>query len=133
MALSTITLHMVCAGFVIMELTGAAFGSLRWRLGMLLPAVGVLGPMVGDDLLFWLSIPTSIVCGLLLPLAYIGIVRLQVSRRYLGSDQPRGARGALLLAIMIGITVFLATVFVRQVSNEGPKYLEKLRGDAATR
>lgn len=131
MALSTITLHMVCAGFVIMELTGATFGSLRWRIGMLLPAVGVFGPMVGGDLLFWLAIPTSIVCGLLLPLAYIGIIRLQASRAYLGDDQPRGARGALLLAAMVAITVFLATMFIRDVSVEGPKYLEKLRSDAA--
>ncbi|MEZ6014816.1 MAG: divalent metal cation transporter [Planctomycetota bacterium] len=131
MALSTITLHMVCAGFVVMELTGAAFGSARWRLGTLLPAVGVLGPLVGQDLLFWLAIPTSIVCGLFLPLAYYGITRLQASRAYLGEDQPRGARGGAILAAMVLITGFLTFMFVRDLRTQGPSYLQKIRGQEA--
>ncbi len=131
MALSTITLHMVCAGFVVMELTGAAFGSARQRLGMLLPAVGVLGPMVGGELLFWLAIPTSIVCGLLLPLAYVGIVRLAASEAYLSADRIRGVRGGILLAAMAAVTLFLAAMFTRDLAVEGPKYLQKLRDSAA--
>jgi len=131
MALSTITLHMLCAGFVITELTGAELGSRRWRLGMLLPAVGVLGPQVGKDLLFWLAIPTSIVCGLLLPLAYIAILRLQTSAEYLGEDRPRGARAAWIVGVMALITAFLAFMFVRDVATKGPEYLDKLRAKSA--
>lgn len=117
MALSTITLHMVCTGFVVMELTGKPFGSRAWRIGTLLPAVGVLGPVVWKDLL-WLAVPTNIVCGLFLPLAYIGIIRLQRSEAYLGADAPRGSRGALWLCAMVAVTAFLLFAFGSYVVQE---------------
>lgn len=109
MALSTITLHMVVTGFVVIELTGAAFGSAAWRAGTLLPAVGVLGPVLWNDPL-WLAIPTSVVCMLFLPLAYVGLIRLQASRAYLGADRPSGAKGALWIALMVATTAFLVWV-----------------------
>ncbi len=110
MALSTVTLHMVCSGFVVMEITGAAFGSRTWRLGTLLPAVGVLGPIVWKNLL-WIAVPTNIVCGLLLPLAYVGIIRLHTAKDYLGAHRPRGLSGRLVISAMVAITLFLVVAF----------------------
>ncbi|MHC5004395.1 MAG: divalent metal cation transporter, partial [Planctomycetota bacterium] len=67
MALSTITLHMLCAGFVCCELFGWPFGGLKYRLATLVPAVGVLGPVLWSEYAVWLAVPTSILCGFLLP------------------------------------------------------------------
>ena len=87
MLLTTITLHMVCAGFAASEMFGWRFGSLRYRLALLLPTPGVLGSVFWSDLSVWVAVPTSILAGFLLPLAYIGFVKLQRSDAYLGEDR----------------------------------------------
>ncbi len=107
MALTSITLQMLTAGFVCMELFGWEVGSAKYRLATLLPAPGVLGPVIWNENLLWLAVPTNIVCGLLLPIAYIGFVILHRSKRYLGADMPAGARGRLWTAGMILITLVL--------------------------
>ncbi|MFT4513849.1 MAG: manganese transport protein [Planctomycetota bacterium] len=109
MALSTITLHMVCCGFVAMEWFGLPFGSMKQRLCMLLPVPGFLAPLFWGDLSVYLAIPTTIICGAMLPIAYIGFLILQRSKAYLGEDQPRGARavvgtGGLVLAMLVIVT-----------------------------
>lgn len=108
MALSTITLHMLCCGFVCSELFGVAVGSSRYRLALLLPTPGVLAPLFWSDVQVWIAVPTNIVCGFLLPIAYFGFIKLQSSRAYLGDDLPRGARGRAWRAAMMAITLFLA-------------------------
>jgi Mn2+/Fe2+ NRAMP family transporter len=109
MALSTITLHMVCCGFVAMEWFGLPFGSTRQRLCTLLPVPGVLAPLLWGDYVVYLAVPTTIVCGAMLPIAYIGFLLLQRSRAYLGDDRPRGvgavlATGGLLAAMLVVLT-----------------------------
>lgn len=89
MALSSITLHMVVCGFVGMELGGFAFGSRAHRLCTLIPIPGALAPFVWGDYAVYLALPTSILCGALLPLAWLGFAR---------GPQPRADRAALLLA-----------------------------------
>ena len=116
MALSTITLHMVCCGFVAMEWFGLPFGSTKQRLCMLLPIPGALAPFWWQDLAVWLALPTTIVCGAMLPIAYVGILLLQRSRGYLGSDRPRGwagvvATGAVLLAMVVLIVALAMYLF----------------------
>ncbi|MEZ6196664.1 MAG: divalent metal cation transporter [Planctomycetota bacterium] len=106
MAMSSISLHMVCAGFVAVELFGVEVGSLRYRLATLLPTPGVLGPLLWKDLL-WVAVPTTVLCGALLPLAYGGFVVLQRSEPYLGADRPRGAKGALWLSAMLAAIAVL--------------------------
>ncbi|MCK5945085.1 MAG: divalent metal cation transporter, partial [Planctomycetes bacterium] len=113
MALSTITLHMVCCGFVAMEWFGLPFGSLRQRLCMLLPVPGCLAPLFWGDLAVYLAIPTTILCGAMLPIAYVGFLLLQRSKAYLGSDRQTGlpgliATGGLLAAMLIIIVSMLA-------------------------
>jgi len=111
MALSSIILQMICCGFVAMEVFGLKFGSPRYRLACLLPAPGVLGAVLWTDISLWVAVPTTLLCGFLLPLAYLGFVRLQRSSVYLGSDLPRGPKatawiGAMLVAILV-LVVFL--------------------------
>ena len=113
MALSTITLHMVCCGFVAMEWFGLPFGSLRQRLCMLLPVPGCLAPLFWGDLAVWLAIPTTILCGAMLPIAYVGFLLLQRSKEYLGGDRQTGfgglvATGGLLIAMLIIIVSMIA-------------------------
>ena len=66
-----------------------------------------LGCVYWSDIAVWVAIPTSIVCGLFLPAAYVGFCLLQRSRKYLGADRPAGVRGGVWLAAMIGVTLFL--------------------------
>ena len=113
MALSTITLHMVCCGFVAMEWFGLPFGSLRQRLCMLLPVPGFLAPLFWGDIAIYLSVPTTVLCGTMLPIAYIGFLLLQRSKAYLGADRQQGlgglvATGGLLVAMLVIIVSMVA-------------------------
>ena len=111
MALSSIILQMICCGFVAIEVFGLKFGSPRYRLACLLPVPGVLGAVLWTDISLWVAVPTTLLCGFLLPLAYLGFVKLQRSSVYLGSDLPRGPKatawiGSMLVAILV-LVVFL--------------------------
>lgn len=74
MPLGTITLHMLTCGFILSEMTGREQGSAMWKLGTLIPAIGVLG--VAYPMPVWLPVPTSAICLILLPIAYIGFLLL---------------------------------------------------------
>lgn len=105
MALSSITLHMVVCGLVAMEALGFAFGSRAHRLCTLIPIPGALAPFVWADYAVYLALPTSILCGALLPLAWLGFAR---------GPQPRADRLALLLAAAVmtgGLVLLLAQNF----------------------
>ncbi len=114
MALSTITLHMVCCGFVAMEWFGFPFGSARHRLCMLLPIPGALAPLIWGDYVAYLAVPTTIVCGAMLPIAYFGFLRLSRSDAYLGSDRPRGPATAVILLVAILVIVGGTLLFAFQ-------------------
>ncbi|MEE8153335.1 MAG: divalent metal cation transporter [Phycisphaerales bacterium] len=133
MALSTITLHMLCTGFVCAELFGWKVGSLKYRLATLIPSVGVLGPVLWSKFALWLAVPTSILCGFLLPIAYAGFIVLQRNKRYLGDDTPRGIRGGTWLGAMVCVTLFLIVFLAWSAYTKGPQYMNNLfdRGDAA--
>jgi manganese transport protein len=115
MLLTTITLHMV-----------------GYRLATLLPAPGVLGSVYWTSLSIWVAVPTSIVAGFLLPLAYVGFIRLQASSAYLGSDRPRGVKGALWLAGMAIATLVVVVFLGWYLVEKGPAFLEMLRPSAET-
>ena len=67
----------------------------------------MLAPLFWSDMAVWLAVPTNIVCGLMLPLAYLGFLILQRSRAYLGKDRPTGPLAALWFAAMALATLFL--------------------------
>ena len=109
MALSTITLHMVCCGFVAMEWFGLPFGSRAQRMCMLLPVPGFLAPLLWGDYVVWLAMPTTIICGAMLPIAYVGFLILQRSKAYLGDDRPTGLRGVVATGGLVVAMVVIVT------------------------
>ncbi|TAH38157.1 MAG: hypothetical protein EYC70_05920 [Planctomycetota bacterium] len=125
MTLSTITLHMLVCGFVGSELFGWPVGSWRYRLVSLLPAPAFLAPLFWSRIAVWVAVPANILCGLFLPVAYLGFLRLQRSRAYLGPDRPAGARGGLWFGAMLLTTLLFVAWLSWFVATQG---LEFLRG-----
>lgn len=126
MVLTTITMHMVCAGFACSEMFGWTFGSWRYRLALLLPVPGFLGCFLWQELSVWVAVPTSILSGFMLPLAYVGFIKLQTSRAYLGEDRPSGLRGTLWLGGMVLATSIIVVFLGWYVITKGPSFLEQL-------
>jgi Mn2+/Fe2+ NRAMP family transporter len=126
MALTSITLQMLTAGFVSTELFGWEVGSWKYRLATLLPTPGVLGPILWSKTAVWLAVPTNILCGFLLPVAYVGFILLQRNKNYLGEDTPEGARGRLWLSAMVATTLFLITFLGWYAVTKGPEYFNDL-------
>lgn len=128
MALSSITMQMLCSGFALCEIAGHEAKGATYRLGMLLPAVGVLGSVYWNEVRVWMAVPTTVICGFLLPFAYVGFILLQRSDAYLGDEKPRGGRGKLWFAGMIVSTLVLVVFLVQYAIEEVPGWLEDLGG-----
>ena len=92
------------------------------------PQVGVFGPVLWSKYAVWLAVPTSILCGFLLPVAYVGFTLLQRNRRYLGDDTPRGGRGAAWLGAMVFVTLFLTSFLAWSAYTKGPGFFDKVLG-----
>jgi manganese transport protein len=127
MLLTTITMHMVCSGLACAEMFGLRVGSWGYRAATLLPTPGVLGSVFWGSLSVWLAVPTSVIAGCMLPLAYFGFCKLQTSRAYLGDDRPRGWRGTLWIAAMGLATLVLVVFLVTYLAQKGPEFLAQLR------
>ena len=110
MALSTITTHMLVNGFAFCEVFGLEPKGWKYKLACLTPAPGLLGVMFWPKMSGWIAVPTSAVCGLLLPIAYIAFFLMNNRSDYLGADKPRG-RVALLwnLAMLVAIVASLSS------------------------
>ena len=135
MLLTTITLHMVCSGLACAEMFRLRIGSPAYRMAALLPVPGVLGSVFWGSISVWLAVPTSIVAGALLPLAYIGFIKLQTSRAYLGDDRPRGPLAvAWLVAMGVGTAVlvgFLALTVARELPAYWARIAQLFEGTAS--
>jgi manganese transport protein len=128
MVLTTITMHMVCTGFVCGELFDWPVGSRAWRWALLIPVPGVLGAWWWSELSIWVAVPTSILAGLMLPIAYLGFVKLQRSRAYLGDDLPRGGRGVAWLGALVLATLVIVSFLGWYLVTEGPTFIQRLLG-----
>jgi len=126
MALSSITLQMLCAGFVCVELFGWKVGSWRYHLGTLLPAPGFLGAVFWNEIAVWVAVPTNILCGFLLPIAYVGFILLQKNRDYLKDDMPTGLRGRAWIGAMVLSSSILIVFLAWYAWTKGPGYFERL-------
>ena len=122
MLLTTITLHMVCSGLACAEMFNLRIGSRAYRVATLLPTPGVLGSVFWGSLSVWLAVPTSLLAGAMLPLAYFGFMKLQTSRAYLGDDRPRGAIAKVWLAAMGVGTAILVWFLVASAVKDVPAY-----------
>jgi len=108
MALSSITMHMLICGFAACEVFGVEPGGWRYRLACLLPAPAVVGVVLWEYMKTWIAIPTSAICGLMLPIAFIAFFILNNSKKYLGDNKPRGIKAVvwnIAMLISIGATV----------------------------
>jgi hypothetical protein len=111
MAVGSLVMHMLCCGAA----AGAMFNwephSRQYRLALLLPTPAVLGVFLWSSMGAYVVLPTSAICGFLLPIAYVGWLVLNNSKRYLGADRPEGARRWLYnLAMVLCIVTVLASV-----------------------
>ncbi len=101
MAVGSLVMHMLCCGAA----AGAMFNwpahSLRYRLALLLPTPAVLGVFLWSTMGAYVILPTSAICGFLLPIAYIGWLFLNNNSDYLGADRPLGTRAMLYNAAMV--------------------------------
>jgi len=126
MLLTTITLHMVCSGLACAEMFKLEIGSRGYRVATLLPAPGVLGSVFWGSLSVWLAVPTSIVAGLMLPLAYLGFLKLQNSREYLGADRPSGAKGIAWAGGIALATIVLVVFLGWYLVDKGPGFMKQV-------
>jgi Mn2+/Fe2+ NRAMP family transporter len=117
MALSSITMHMLICGFAACEIFGVEPGSWRYRLACLIPAPGMAGVVLWEYVGPWIAIPTSAICGLMLPIAFIAFFILNNSKEYLGEDKPRGVKAAAWnVAMLVSIGATLASIVYYLVS-----------------
>jgi len=111
MALSTITLQMIVAGFAVCELFGWEAEGWRFRLGCLVPAPGFLGVVLWETMGTWVALPAFTIGLIMLPIAYVGWFILQNSTGLLGEDRPRGASAVRWnIAMTMALTVTLVSV-----------------------
>lgn len=110
MTVSSIVMLMLVSGFIMTEITnGRPYGS-AYNIGVFLPAVGFLAPILWGKLAFWLVVPTSVACFFFLPIAYVTFFVMMNSKAYLGDDRPKGMRrvlwnvgmGAAILVVAVG-------------------------------
>lgn len=117
MALSSITMHMLICGFAACEVFGVEPGGWRYRLACLISAPAMVGVVLWKYIGPWIAIPTSAICGLMLPIAFIAFFILNNSKKYLGENKPRGTKAVLWnIAMVISIGATLASIVYYLVS-----------------
>jgi hypothetical protein len=105
MAVSTIIMLMVINGTAICELLGAETTGTTFRLGALIPAIGMLGPFYWASAAPALATPTSVICGAVLPIAYLTFLLLMNSRAALGDAMPTGVVRLVWNLLMLTATL----------------------------
>lgn len=106
MAVGSLVMHMLTCGAAAMEMFKLEENSTAYRLACLLPTPAVLGVFLWSSMGPYVILPTSAICGVLLPIAYVGWLILNNRPGYLGTDMPTGARavaynGCMLLCIAV--------------------------------
>ncbi len=104
MALSTIIILMLINGFAFCELINVPAEGTMHRIGSFIPAVGVLGPFIWGKAAPALAVPTSVIGGAMLPIAYLSFLLLMNSKRTLGDSMPTGGKRLLWNVLMIFAT-----------------------------
>ena len=118
MALSSITMHMLICGFAACEVFGVEPGGWHYRLSCLIPAPAMVGVVLWKYIGPWIAIPTSAICGLMLPIAFIAFFILNNSKKYLGDDKPTGPKAVIWnIAMIISIGATLASIVYYLISN----------------
>jgi len=108
MAISSIIILMLINGFCICEAVNRPSRGWLYRVGCLIPAVGVLGPFIWAGAAPYLALPTSVFGFILIPIAYTTFALLMNQPKLLGENMPRGAkRWAWNILMFIGVAIVL--------------------------
>ena len=126
MTLSSITMQMLCSGFALSVMTNKPTEGWTYRIGMMLPAIGVLGAVFWSEVRLWMAVPTTIICGFLLPLVYVAFMIMQTRKGYLGEDQPRGMLGAWWMIGMAVATLVLVVFLGWKAMTDLPGWIESI-------
>jgi hypothetical protein len=107
MATSSIIILMLINGFVVCAIFGADLKGWVFRLGTLMPCIGMLAPMFWTkDTKMWLVMPTSIINFTVLPIAYFAFYMMMNQKSLMGDNMPRGLKRLiwnLLMAVAAGL------------------------------
>lgn len=111
MAIGSLVMHMLCCGSAAAAMFGWKEGSFKYKLALLAPTPAVLGVFVWSTMGAYVVLPTSAICGFLLPIAYIGWALLHNNKDYLGDTRPEGIKRHLFnLAMVVCIVTVLSSV-----------------------
>jgi len=128
MALSSITMQMLASGFAGVKLFNLRDQSVGHKAFTLLPAVGVFGAIWWGQVAAWVAVPTNVVCGIFLPVSYIGFLILHLKRGFLGDDAPKGY-GSLVWTLGMVIAVLVITGGLANVLfTDLPGFLDRFTG-----
>ncbi|MEE9368017.1 MAG: divalent metal cation transporter [Pontiella sp.] len=94
MAVSTIIVLMLINGFVVCEIFNKPMQGLTYKLGAMMPLIGIIGPFVWGQskTRFWLAVPTSVFAMVLLPIAYFSFFFLMNQKSLLKEHMPTGGK-----------------------------------------
>jgi hypothetical protein len=111
MAVSSIIILMLINGFVVCEILERPLHGWTYRVGALIPLVGVLGPFIwgAAKARFWLAVPTSVFGMVLLPIAYFTFYLMMNEKSLLGKNMPRGGKRIawnILMAIAAALAAY---------------------------
>jgi len=118
MAVSSIIILMLINGFCVCEVANRPSHGWLYRLGCVIPAIGVLGPFIWSKAAPYLAVPTSVAMFIVIPIAYAAFALVLNQRRLLGDAMPRGVgRWVWNLAMAIGVVaVTIGSVYMAHKS-----------------
>lgn len=110
MALSTIIILMLMNGLAFQELLGKPGDKNAYFIGCAVSGfAGFTGPFIWSGASAALAIPTSVIGGSLIPIAYFTFLLLMNSKKVLGEDRPRGA-SRLVWNVLMVLATGIATI-----------------------
>lgn len=123
MAFNAIVLHMLVCGFAFCELFNITPGGWKYKFATLVPVPGILGTIFWADMGTWIAIPTSAICLIMLPIAYIGFFLLNNNEKYLAEEKPRGKKALIWNIGMIFAILITVACVIYYLVNVVPEYL----------
>lgn len=96
MTLSSISLMMLISGFILCEVFNTEPKGWIFRIGCLLPANGVLWPLIWDGTAkAWLTVVAGVFGAMLLPIAYVTFYLMMNQKSLMGTERPAGIKRLL--------------------------------------
>jgi len=108
MAISSVIILMLINGFCLTEILGVEGRGLWYRVGCVIPAVGMLGPFIWTGAGPYLAMPTSVFGFILIPIAYTTFALVLNQRSLLGANMPKGVgRWIWNFFMLVGVVIVL--------------------------